>query len=73
MWYNEFDSVFFISLGTLLMGGFGLSVKYCLRSKCDDINICCGLMKIHRRVDLEAQLEEKQIELGLEDNDETKV
>ena len=66
-WYSEFDSVFWISLTTLLIGAFGLSVKHCLKSKCDQINLCCGLLNIHRRVDLEAAIEEKEIELGLEE------
>jgi hypothetical protein len=69
MWYSEFDSVFWISLATLLMGGFGLSVKYCLKSKCDDINLCCALIKIHRAVDLEKAIEEKQLELGIKDEE----
>jgi hypothetical protein len=72
MWYNEFDSVFWISLSTLLMGSFGLSIKYCLKSKCDDINICCGFVKIHRAVDLEAQIEQKEIEMGIKE-DENKI
>ena len=68
-WYNEFNATFWISLATLLMGAFGLSVKYCLKSKCEDLNICCGLMKIHRNVELEAKLEEREIELGIRDED----
>jgi hypothetical protein len=62
-WTSTFDGVFFISLATLLTGSFGLMVKYCLRAKCEHISICCGLVTIHRRVDLEVQEEIKQIEM----------
>jgi len=67
---EEYDSIFFISLATLLVGSFGLSIKYCMRSKCDDVSLCCGLMKIHRNVELEAHIEEKELELGIKDDEE---
>ncbi len=69
-WTDQYNDVFFISLATLLVGAFGLSIKYCLRSKCDDISLCCGLLKIHRNVDLEAQIEQKELELGIRDDEE---
>lgn len=74
MWYNEFDSIFWISLGTLLVGAFGVSVKYCLRSRCENFSLCCGLIQIKRRVDLETQEHLKEIELGInEDEEKTEV
>ena len=30
-WIQTYDGVFFISLATILVGAFGLSVKYCLK------------------------------------------
>jgi hypothetical protein len=71
--YNEFDSVFFISLATLLVGSFGLTVKYCLRSKCEDISICFGLLKVHRNVNLETELEMKELEEGKLEQLENKI
>jgi hypothetical protein len=72
VWYNTFDSIFFMSLSTLIIGFFGLSIKFCLKSRCENLNLCCGLIHIHRRVDLELQEEMKQMELGIRD-EENKV
>lgn len=36
--------------------------QYIFKSKCDDVKIC-GCIKIHRRVDLESQIDEQVIEL----------
>lgn len=60
---QEYDSVFFLSFFTLLFGFFGVVVKYCLKSKCQNINLCFGLLSIERRVDLEVQTEMKEIEM----------
>ena len=53
VWFSEFDSVFWITLATLLTGFIGLSIKYCLKSKCSNINICYGCLQIDRAVELE--------------------
>jgi hypothetical protein len=67
-WYMTFDSMFWLSMATLFSGSLGLSIKYCLKSKCEDLSLCFGLLKIHRRVDLEVQEEMKEIELGINDD-----
>ncbi len=72
VWYNTFDSIFWMSIATLIIGAFGMSIKYCLKSRCENLNLCCGLIHIHRRVDLEVQEEMKHMELGIRD-DENKV
>jgi hypothetical protein len=74
-WYHEFDSIFWISLGTLITGMIGLSAKYCLRSRCETCNFCFGLVQIHRRVDLEAQEHIRELELGVsgDEKDEEKT
>ena len=64
---------FFISLATILVGAFGVSVKYCLKSKCEHFSLCCGLVKIDRRVDLEIQEEMKALELGINDEEKEEV
>jgi hypothetical protein len=61
------DGVFFISIGTLLTTFLGLAIKYCLKSKCEHLNLCCGLIQINRRVDLEEKLEERELELGIKE------
>lgn len=53
MWYLTFDSTFFVTIVTILTGSFALMLKYCLKSKCDKISCCCGLIKIHRIVEIE--------------------
>jgi hypothetical protein len=59
------DGVFFLSLATILAGSFGLSVRYCLKSKCEHFAICFGLVKIDRRVDLEVEERIRELELGI--------
>ena len=66
------DGVFFLSLTTILAGSFGLAVKYCLKSKCEHFSLFCGLIKIDRRVDLETQEHLREIELGINDEEEKK-
>ena len=68
-WINTFDGVFFLTIGSLVFGCFGLVIRYCLKSKCDNINLCFGLITVHRNVELEAEEEMKQMELGIKDDD----
>jgi hypothetical protein len=63
--WEIFDAVFWITISTLICGSFSLVVRYCLKSKCDNINICCGLISVHRDVKAEIELEEKEMELGI--------
>ena len=49
--YDEFNSVFFLTLATLVCGSVTLAIKYCFKSKCDDVNLC-GI-RIHRNVEVE--------------------
>lgn len=63
MWYNEFNGVFFITIFTLLFGSIGLCLKYCLKSKCDKVNLhCFGFgINIHRDVELEIETPSEHI------------
>ena len=45
---DSLDSVFYLSIATLIVGVCGLSIRYCYRSKCEDLICCWGLLKIHR-------------------------
>ena len=60
MWYDEFNSVFFTGMGTMLFGFLALLIRYAFLSKCDSVSLCGGLIQIHRRVDLEEQKEEEE-------------
>lgn len=52
-WFDEFDSVFWITLATLFSGSIALCIRYSLRSKCDTVKCCWGGFEIHRNVELE--------------------
>jgi hypothetical protein len=71
-WIETYDAVFFISLATILVGAFGVSAKYCLKSKCEHFSCCYGLFTIDRRVDLEVQEEIRALELGIKEDEEKK-
>ena len=72
-WINVFDGVFFITISTIVFGFFGLSIKYCLKSKCENISLCFGLFTVHRRVDLEVQEEMREIDAGITNTEEEKI
>ena len=59
------DSVLLLSICTIAAGIIGLVVKYCLKSKCNDVNCCFGCMRIQRDVRAEIELEEQQLERGV--------
>ena len=54
-WYTVFNDVFWISVATLTFSFLGVVIKSMLASKCDNVNICFGLLTIHRRVELEQE------------------
>jgi hypothetical protein len=68
-WIDTFDAVFWITISTLVCGSFGLVVRYCLKSKCDDVRLCCGLIAIHRDVKAEIEEEMKEMELGIKNEE----
>ena len=58
MWYDTFNDIFWISISTSFFALVGLTIKTALKSKCDETNLCWGLIKIHRKVELEENEEE---------------
>lgn len=58
-WYETFDSVFWLSISTCVFGFLAIVVKTVLKSKCDETDLCWGLIKIHRRVELEKDDDDK--------------
>ena len=68
-WIDTFDAVFWITISTLVCGSFGLVIRYCLKSKCDNINLCYGLITVHRDVKLEVEEEIKEMELGIKEEE----
>ena len=65
------DGVFIISLATLFVSVITVGIKYCLRSKCEDLNLCWGCVKVKRNVEAEVEEEIARMEHGeVKDNDE---
>lgn len=56
-WIETYDATFFITITTIITGFLGLTIRFCLKSKCEDISVCFGLLNIKRRVDLETDIE----------------
>jgi len=48
-------------LATLGTGVLGLSIRYCFKSKCEDVSLCFGLIKIHRDTESEVKTEEMEL------------
>ena len=53
--YN--DGVTIISITTIILGCLVMSLKILFKSKCKNINVCFGLLKIIRQVELEENIE----------------
>jgi len=47
----------------LLFGFFGLTIRYCLKSKCDRIECLC--FKVHRNIEAEEDIAQMEIENGV--------
>jgi hypothetical protein len=59
-WYEIFDDIFFVSIATLTFSFMGVVIKSMLASKCDRVNLCWGLVNIHREVALEVQGQQQE-------------
>ena len=69
-WMDTYDAVFFISIGTMIVGLMALIIRFCIKSKCEHFSLCFGLITVDRRVDLEVQEEMHKIDKGIDDADE---
>ena len=70
---TTYSEGFWITMAGLVIGFAGLTIRLCLKSKCDDVAVCCCI-KIHRAVELEERLEERQLDYGVyEKTNEEKV
>ncbi len=47
------NGMFYLSIATLICTFCTLSIKYCYKSKCKDVDICC--IKIKRDIEVELQ------------------
>jgi len=72
-WYAEFNSVFFTGIATMAFGALALLVRYGFASKCDNVSICFGMLRIHRAVEFEDNIEEGKDELVIQKEEESKA
>ena len=56
------NDVLVLSLATICSGIIVLGLRLCFKSKCSDVDLCCGLFKIKRNIELEMQIENKELE-----------
>lgn len=49
------------SLSIAGLGFLGLVVRYCFKSKCNEVSCCFGLLKIER--DIEHEIEQQEMEI----------
>jgi hypothetical protein len=45
MWYDEFNSIFWLSLSTALLGCVALCGRQIYKSKCTEVSFCCLSVK----------------------------
>ena len=53
---DKTDGVLLISLVTIVTGFFIVCIKLIFKSKCRDVNLCYGLIKVERSVELETDI-----------------
>ena len=53
---DKTDGVLLISLVTIVTGFFIVCVKLIFKSKCRDVNLCYGMIKVERNVELEIDI-----------------
>ena len=71
--FYDFNSTFFLSVGTLVLSASGICLASCLKSKCSNIKLCFGCLDITRDIDAEVDIEEAAMASGVPPTDESKV
>ena len=54
---DNFDPAFWLTVGTMSFGFFGVALNYILKSKCDQCSCCWGVIRVHRNTEIERDLE----------------
>jgi len=55
------DAVFWVSIGTMIIGGYKFTLTELYKSKCHTFALCCGLIRVERNVDAEIKYDIEQI------------
>jgi hypothetical protein len=56
VWYDTFDSVFFLGVLGAVIGLCGVGMKYCTKAKCRQCSVCFGAVNVER--DTQAEMVE---------------
>ena len=64
--FEDLNGVWLLTAGGMLFGFLGVILRYAYKTKCEHIDICWGLVKIHRDIRTEATIERTQIENGID-------
>jgi hypothetical protein len=67
------NATFWLSLTGILAGMMGLVITAINKSKCSNVDCCCGMIRCIREVDLEVELEEHKIDHNVPDTPTNKV
>lgn len=65
---DEYD--FYIIISGIISGIVGLSLKMCLKSRCEDVSLMWGCFNVHRNVVVEQDIENNQ---PMDRNDSTRL
>ena len=55
--YDEFNATFWLSLATMILGSFGICLRYAYMSKCGHIRLCGGMIDIERNIEIESNID----------------
>ena len=61
------DAAFWVSIATLVVAAYRFSLSQAYRSKCSQFHMCWGLVKINRNVEVEARIDQIELEQGNEE------
>ena len=61
------NATFWLSLAGVVAGMFGLIITTINKSKCSNVNCCCGLISCVRDIQSEVEIEEHRIDMGVSD------
>ena len=59
---EKFSPEFWIVVIGSLIGFFTVVLQQCYKSKCDRFSMCYGLIRIHRNIDAELEIDEINIQ-----------
>lgn len=64
--FEDLNGVWLLTAGGMLFGFLGVLLRYGFKTKCEQIDICWGFIKIQRDIRTEAIIERTQIENGID-------